>query len=153
MSNDLRLDGRVIQNWNPEKAENWDSKTAWKTLGVSTFALTIGFCTWYIVSAIALVLNDIGFELSKSQLYWLTAIPGLACGLFRLVFMFLPPVMGTRKLVTMSSLLFLIPMFGVILRGPGHLDAVLVAAHTRLPRRHRRRSLLRVHALYRVLLP
>ena len=112
MATELRADGRVLENWNPENEETWDSKIAWRTLWVSTFALTIGFCTWYLVSAIAPVLNDIGFDLTKGQLYWLTAIPGLACGLFRLVFMFLPPVIGTRKLVTMSSLLFLIPMFG-----------------------------------------
>ena len=44
-------------------------------------------------------LNNIGFDLSKSQLYWLVAMPGLAGGTLRLVWMFLPPIMGTRKLV------------------------------------------------------
>ena len=102
--------GHVLSNWDPEDEKNWDSGIAWRTLWISTFSLIIGFCTWYLVSAIAPLLNDIGFSLSKSQLYWLTAIPGLACGFFRLIFTFLPPIMGTRKLVTMSSLLFIIPM-------------------------------------------
>ncbi|MBM4648687.1 MFS transporter, partial [Streptococcus pneumoniae] len=79
---------------------------------ISTFVLIIGFATWYLVSAIAPQLNQIGFDLSRSQLYWLTAIPGLACGIFRLIFMFLPPILGTRKLVFSSSLLFIIPMLG-----------------------------------------
>ena len=51
------------------------------------------------MSALAPILNNIGFDLSTSQLYWLTAMPGLAGGSLRLVWMFLPPVIGTRKLV------------------------------------------------------
>lgn len=103
---------RVLHGWDPEDPEKWDSKIAWKTLWISTITLFIGFCTWYLVSAIAPMLNQIGFTLSASQLYWLTAVPGLAGGLLRLVFMFLPAVMGTRKLVTFSSLLFVLPMLG-----------------------------------------
>ena len=108
----LDTSGSTIQGWNPEDPDHWDSKIAWKTLWISTFVLIIGFATWYLVSAIAPMLNQIGFDLSKSQLYWLTSIPGLACGLFRLLFMFMPPIIGTRKLVTLSSLLFIIPMLG-----------------------------------------
>lgn len=108
----LDTSGKVIQGWDPEDSEHWDSKIAWRTLWISTFVLIIGFATWYLVSAIAPQLNQIGFDISKSQLYWLTAIPGLACGIFRLIFMFLPPMIGTRKLVFTSSLLFIIPMLG-----------------------------------------
>ncbi len=108
----LDTSGKVIYGWDPEDDAHWDSKLAWKTLWVSTFVLIIGFATWYLVSAIAPQLNAIGFELSKAQLYWLTSIPGLACGIFRLIFMFLPPVIGTRRLVTWSSFLFIIPMLG-----------------------------------------
>lgn len=103
---------RVLHGWDPEDPEKWDSGIAWKTLWISTITLFIGFCTWYLVSAIAPMLNQIGFDLTKSQLYWLTSIPGLATGLFRLIFMFLPPVLGTRRLVTLSAFLFLIPMLG-----------------------------------------
>ena len=108
----LDTSGRVIQGWDPEQPEHWNSSIAWKTLIISTFSLTIGFATWYLVSAIAPILNQIGFDLSTSQLYWLTSIAGLSCGIFRLLFMFLPPIIGTRKLVTLSSLLFIIPMLG-----------------------------------------
>ena len=64
------------------------------------------------MSALAPILNNIGFDLSTSQLYWLTAMPGLAGGSLRLVWMFLPPVIGTRKLVWMSTLLLLFPLVG-----------------------------------------
>ncbi|MGK8360026.1 nitrate/nitrite transporter [Corynebacterium amycolatum] len=108
----LDTSGKVIKGWDPENPAHWDSKIAWKTLTVSTIALIIGFATWYLVSAIAPMLNRIGFDLTAGQLYWLTSIAGLSCGLFRLVFMFLPPIIGTRKLVTLSSFLFVIPMLG-----------------------------------------
>ena len=85
-----------LSNWNPEDPDYWDPKIAWRTLAVTTFSLTLAFCTWYLVSAIAPRLTAIGFELSTAQLYWLTAMPGLAGGLLRLVYMFLPPIVGTR---------------------------------------------------------
>lgn len=103
---------RVLHGWDPEDPDKWDSNIAWRTLWISTIALFFGFVTWYLVAAIAPRLNEAGFDLSPSQLYWLTAISGLSAGIFRLIWMFLPPVMGTRKLVTVSTLLFLIPLFG-----------------------------------------
>ncbi|MEX3516479.1 MFS transporter [Corynebacterium camporealensis] len=108
----LDTSGKVLQGWDPEDPDHWDSKIAWRTLTVSTATLIIGFAAWYLVSAIAPMLNEIGFDLSAGQLYALTAVSGLSCGLLRLVFMFLPPILGTRKLVTLSALLFLLPMFG-----------------------------------------
>ncbi|SMG28709.1 MFS transporter, NNP family, nitrate/nitrite transporter [Corynebacterium pollutisoli] len=112
MSSALNTDGRVLHGWDPENEETWDSAIAWRTLWITTITLFMAFCTWYLVAAIAPVLNQIGFDLSTSQLYWLTSLPGLAGGLLRLIFMFLPAIMGTRKLVAMSSLLFVIPMMG-----------------------------------------
>ncbi len=108
----LDTSGRVIAGWNPEQEDHWDSGIAWRTLTVTTFSMIFAFCTWFLVSAIAAQLNGIGFSLSKSQLYWLTAIPGLSGGLIRLVYMFLPPIVGTRKLVGWTSVLLLIPMLG-----------------------------------------
>ena len=101
-----------LSNWDPENEETWDSHLAWRTLWITTFSMTLGFAAWYLVSAIAPRLNDIGFDLSTSQLYWLVALPGLAGGLLRLVFMFLPPILGTRILVALSSALLLLPMIG-----------------------------------------
>ncbi|MBC7441695.1 MAG: NarK/NasA family nitrate transporter [Ramlibacter sp.] len=101
-----------LANWDPENDETWDPKLAWRTLWITTFSLTLSFATWYLVSAIAPRLNDIGYSLTPGQLYWLVALPGLAGGLLRLVFMFLPPMMGTRALVAMSSALLVLPMIG-----------------------------------------
>ncbi|WP_231928191.1 MFS transporter [Devriesea agamarum] len=102
----------VIESWNPEDPKKWSAKTAWITLAVSTYSMTIAFCVWFLVSAIAPKLNDIGFHFDKGQLYWLAAMPGLSAGLIRLCYMFLPPIIGTRKLIGFSSLLYIIPMVG-----------------------------------------
>ena len=102
----------VLTDWNPEDSQSWDSKIAWRTLAITTYSMIMAFCVWFLVSAIAPKLNDIGFHLSKEQLYWLTSMPGLSCGLIRLAYMFLPPLVGTRKLVGYSSLLYAIPMLG-----------------------------------------
>jgi NNP family nitrate/nitrite transporter-like MFS transporter len=101
-----------LESWTPEDPERWDSSRAWKTLWITTFNLTLAFATWFLVSALAPKLNNIGFDLSKNQLYWLTAMPGLAGGTLRLIWTFLPPIMGTRKLVTITSALLLLPAIG-----------------------------------------
>lgn len=112
MASETTGNGRVLTGWDPENPEKWDSSIAWRTLIISTISLTIGFCVWYLVSAIAPKLNEIGFSLTASQLYWLAAVPGLSGGVVRLIYMFLPPIIGTRKMVGFTSLLFVIPMLG-----------------------------------------
>lgn len=101
-----------LASWNPEDPEHWDSTFAWRTLWVSTYNLTLAFAVWYLVSAIAPRLNDIGFDLTQGQLYWLVAVPGLAGGSMRLIYMFLPSIVGTRTLVGGSATLLLLPMLG-----------------------------------------
>ncbi len=101
-----------LSDWDPENAETWDSRLAWRTLGITTFALTLAFSTWFLASALAPILTNLGFVLSKGQLYWLAAMPGLAGGSLRLLWMFLPPVLGTRKLVTVTTALLVLPLAG-----------------------------------------
>ena len=101
-----------LESWTPEDPDNWDSGRAWKTLWVTTFNLTLAFVVWFLVSALAPKLNNIGYDLTKAQLYWLVAMPGLAGGTLRLIWTFLPPILGTRKLVTLTSGLFLLPAIG-----------------------------------------
>lgn len=108
----LESSGKVLKNWNPEVPEQWDSKLAWTTLVITTYSMVLGFCVWFLVSAIAPRLVAIGFELTTGQLYWLASMPGLSGGMIRLVYTFLPPIIGTRKLIGISSILFTIPMIG-----------------------------------------
>ncbi|AVM61542.1 MFS transporter [Actinomyces sp. oral taxon 897] len=104
--------GRVLQDWDPEDPQRWSPAIAWRTLVITTYSMVLAFCVWFLPSAIAPKLTEIGFRLSEAQLYWLAAMPGLACGLIRFVYMFLPPIVGTRRLVAYSSLLYALPMLG-----------------------------------------
>ena len=104
--------GEWLDSWDPENEETWDKQLAWKTLWVSTFTLTLCFSSWFLASAIAPKLTNLGFDFTQDQLYWLVAMPGLAGGLMRLVWMVLPPILGTRKLVTLTTLLLIFPVLG-----------------------------------------
>ena len=117
-----------LATWDPENPDTWDSRFAWRTLWITTYNLMLAFCVWYLVSAIAPRLNDIGYDLTKPELYWLVAIPGLAGGSMRLVYMFLPPIVGTRTLVGGSATLLLLPMIGwsLAVRDPGTPFPVLL---------------------------
>jgi MFS transporter, NNP family, nitrate/nitrite transporter len=101
-----------LTDWNPEDPATWDSRLAWRTLSITTFTLTLAFSTWFLASALAPILNNLGYDLSKGQLYWLAAMPGLAGGTLRLVWMVLPPIMGTRRMVTLTTALLLLPLLG-----------------------------------------
>jgi len=107
-------DSTALQQWNPEDPKTWDKGLAWRTVWISTFSLTLGFCAWFLVAALAPRLNAIGFHLSPRQLYWLVAMVGLSAGTLRIVWTFLPPILGTRLLVTLSTAMLLIPFFGWI---------------------------------------
>lgn len=109
---DRRTGGEWLQSWDPENQETWDKGLAWRTLWITTFCLTLAFVAWFLPSAIIPKLNGLGYEFTKGQLYWMAAMPGLSAGLFRLVWMVLPPVMGTRKMVSLTSLLLIASTLG-----------------------------------------
>ncbi len=104
--------GEWLQSWDPENEATWDKRLAWKTLWVTTFCLTLAFIAWFLPSAIIPKLNLLGYSFSKGQLYWMAAMPGVAAGLLRLVWMVLPPIMGTRKMVSLTSLLLIASTLG-----------------------------------------
>ena len=108
----IPVKGDWLQEWDPEDPKKWDTKLAWTTLTVTTFTLTLCFVTWFLPSAIVPKLNALGFSFTTSQLYWMAAMPGLSGGLLRLVWMVLPPIQGTRKMVTLTTLLLILPVLG-----------------------------------------
>jgi NNP family nitrate/nitrite transporter-like MFS transporter len=114
MSNvaEARRGGEWLESWDPENEEAWDKRLAWTTLWITTFTLTLCFASWFLASAIAPKLTNLGFDFTQTQLYWLTSMPGLAGGLMRLAWMVLPPILGTRKLVTFTTLLLVFPVLG-----------------------------------------
>ncbi|WP_313025382.1 MFS transporter [Mobilicoccus sp.] len=107
-----RAGGEWLQSWDPEDEATWDSGLAWRTLWVTTFCLTLCFIAWFLPSAIIPKLNALGYSFTKNQLYWMAAMPGLAAGLLRIVWMVLPPIMGTRKMVSLTTLLLVFSTLG-----------------------------------------
>lgn len=105
-----------LTKWEPENEVFWKetgSKIAWKTLTVTTLSLILSFASWFMMSVIAVKLPGLGFSFSKDQLFWLVAIPGLAAGFLRIIHTFILPVFGTRHVVTVATLLKLIPAIGI----------------------------------------
>ncbi|MDO5502554.1 MAG: MFS transporter [Actinomycetia bacterium] len=107
-----RSNGEWLEAWDPENEETWDSSLAWRTLWITTFCLTLAFIAWFLPSAIIPKLNALGYTFSQSQLYWMAAMPGLSAGLLRLVWMVLPPILGTRKMVSLTTLLLIASTLG-----------------------------------------
>lgn len=108
--------GDWLAEWAPEDETFWETtgkRIAWRTLWVTTANLTMAFAVWFLVSALVVRLPNVGFDLSTSQLFWLAAMPGLAGGTLRIVHTFLTPVFGTRKVVSASSVLLLVPLIGL----------------------------------------
>ncbi|MCL4291170.1 MAG: NarK/NasA family nitrate transporter [Thermoleophilia bacterium] len=104
-----------LERWEPEDETFWRTRgkaIAWRTLAITTANLTMAFVTWFLVSALVVRLEKIGFGFSTTQLFWLTAMPGLAGGTLRIVHTFLTPIFGTRLVVSISSALLLLPLIG-----------------------------------------
>jgi NNP family nitrate/nitrite transporter-like MFS transporter len=110
------LPGGWLSRWEPQDERFWattGSRIAWRTLILTTTALTLSFATWFVVSALVVRLPNVGFRFDTMQLFWLAAMPGLAGGTFRIVHTFLVPIFGTRKVVTVATFLKLVPCLGL----------------------------------------
>ncbi|MBL8382255.1 MAG: NarK/NasA family nitrate transporter [Burkholderiales bacterium] len=102
-----------IQHWTPEDPKFWQetgSALAWRTCGVTTFSLIFSFATWFVMSAVVVRMPAIGFKFTTTELFWLAAIPGLASGILRLVHANFIPVLGTRPVISWSTILKVVPM-------------------------------------------
>jgi NNP family nitrate/nitrite transporter-like MFS transporter len=104
--------------WTPEDASFWQttgSRIAWRTLALTTLSLVLSFATWFAMSAVVVRLPNVGFQFTTTQLFWLTAMPGLAGGTLRILHTFLVPIFGTRAVISVATLLKLVPCLGLVL--------------------------------------
>ncbi len=105
-----------LTRWEPENEQFWESegkRIAWRTLTITTISLVLSFATWFMMSAIVVRLPQVGFRFDTMQLFWLAAMPGLAGGSLRIIHAFLIPIFGTRHVISISTLLKLIPCVGI----------------------------------------
>ena len=107
--------GAWLDHWEPEESTFWEQSgksIARRTLVITTANLTMAFAVWFVVSAIVVRLDKVGFDLSTTQLFWLAAMPGLAGGTFRIIHTFLIPLYGTRRVVSLGTASLLLPLVG-----------------------------------------
>lgn len=105
-----------LAEWDPEDEVFWETtgrRIARRTLAITTANLVMAFVVWFVVSALITRMKLVpAFGLTPTKAYWLVAMPGLAGGTLRLVHMFLTPIIGTRKVVSISTAMLLIPLVG-----------------------------------------
>ncbi|MFD6970702.1 NarK family nitrate/nitrite MFS transporter [Streptomyces sp. NPDC059949] len=127
--------GATIGDWRPENEDFWQStgrRVAQRNLWISIPALMLAFVVWQVWSVTVVKLNDVGFGFSPSQLFWLTAVPGITGGTFRILYTFIGPIFGERQFTAFSTIVLVLPMLwlGFALQDPGtpYWELVLIAA-------------------------
>ena len=102
-----------LPRWEPENQQFWQetgSAIAWRTCALTTFSLIFSFATWFVMSAVVVRMPSIGFKFTTMEYFWLAAIPGFASGILRLIHSNFIPVLGTRPVVSISTIIKVIPM-------------------------------------------
>ncbi|MBO1336472.1 NarK family nitrate/nitrite MFS transporter [Streptomyces sp. VRA16 Mangrove soil] len=102
-----------MSDWEPENELFWKSvgkRVATRNLWIAVPALLVAFVVWQVWSVTATNLADVGFGFSTSQLFWLTAVPGLTGGTARIFYTFLGPRIGQRRFTALSTVVLVIPL-------------------------------------------
>ena len=102
-----------LPRWEPEDQHFWTetgSAVAWRTCALTTFSLIFSFATWFVMSAVVVRMPAIGFKFTTMQYFWLAAIPGFASGILRLIHSNFIPVLGSRPVVSISTIIKVLPM-------------------------------------------
>lgn len=106
----------VIRNWDPENPEFWErygKKVAGRNLVVSIIALLISFCINTLAAQVSAQLGNAGFSFDTAELFLLTALPGLIGATGRLVYTYLPALMGGKNFTFIFTAILLVPLVGI----------------------------------------
>jgi NNP family nitrate/nitrite transporter-like MFS transporter len=112
-----------IDEWDPEDPTFWERigrRIAWKNLVISIPALHLAFAVWLLWSAVVINLNNVGFNFSVGQLFWLTAVPGITGPTLRMFHSFLPSKIGGRltHVISVGSLIIPVVWMFFALKNP-----------------------------------
>ena len=75
------MSSHVLKRWEPENPGFWQqtgAAIANRNLWISIPALMLAFSVWMLWSVVVVNLDKAGFQLSKNQMFWLTALPALS---------------------------------------------------------------------------
>ncbi|HEY1181649.1 MAG TPA: NarK family nitrate/nitrite MFS transporter [Rhodocyclaceae bacterium] len=110
------MSSHVLTRWEPENATFWQAqgaRVANRNLWLSIPALMLAFSIWMLWSVVVVNLDKAGFQLSKNQMFWLTALPALSGATLRIFYSFLIPIFGGRRWTAISTASLLIPALGM----------------------------------------
>ncbi|GGY08546.1 MFS transporter [Paludibacterium paludis] len=105
-----------IKRWEPENIIFWSlhgRRIAKRNLILSTLALHLNFNVWMMWSMVVVNLPQVGFLLSGQQQFLLVSIPPLVGAFMRVIYSWIWSWVGGGTWVGVSTLLLLIPTFGV----------------------------------------
>lgn len=106
----------ILAHWEPENEAFWNAfgkKIANQNLYTSTWALTLSFVVWTLWATIAAKLNSVGFHFTDEQIFTLAALPGLVGATGRLLYTYLPGLIGGRNSTFITTALLLLPIIGL----------------------------------------
>lgn len=110
------MSSHVLTHWHPEDTEFWEktgARIAQRNLWISIYALILAFAVWVLWSVVTVNLNKAGFNFTKNQLFWLTALPALSGATLRVFYSFMVPIFGGRRWTVISTLSLLLPAVGM----------------------------------------
>ena len=110
------MSAHVLTRWEPENESFWKEQgasVANRNLWISIPCLMLAFSVWMLWSVVVVNLDKAGFQLSKNQMFWLTALPALSGATLRIFYSFLIPIFGGRKWTAISTASLLIPALGM----------------------------------------
>ena len=110
------MSSSILTRWEPENVAFWrdqGERIAYRNLWISIPALMLAFVIWMLWSVVAVNLDRAGFQFTKNQLFWLTALPALSGATLRIFYSFLVPIFGGRRFTAISTALLLIPALGM----------------------------------------
>ena len=106
----------ILAHWEPENEVFWKrygERIAKQNLYTSTFVLTLAFVAWTMWATLAPQLNSVGFHFSDNEIFTLAALPGLVGATGRLIYTYLPAILGGRNWTLISTASLLIPLIGL----------------------------------------
>ncbi|MCL6261810.1 MFS transporter [Craterilacuibacter sp. RT1T] len=105
-----------IQRWEPENLIFWLARgkpIARRNLLLSILALHLNFNIWMMWSMVVVNLPSVGFSITHQQQFLLVSIPPLTGAVMRVIYSSLWSWTGGGTWLALSTLLLLIPAFGV----------------------------------------
>jgi len=107
--------GQDLKNWDPENEEQWASSgksIANRNLWFSIPCLLCGFAVWLYWGIITVQMLNLGFPISKGDLFTLMGIAGLSGATLRIPSTFLIRMAGGRNVIFLTTALLILPAAG-----------------------------------------